>query len=99
MSNKQSDQLVLAEKEAETCTLFKRVFGTPEGEKVLEILSSDHHFLETTFRENPNNMYFAEGERYVIRNILKRLEVDEVQQLRKMRKYYDKNLNNNSVIS
>ena len=91
--NNQSSEMKMAEKEAEICTLFKRVFGTPEGEKVLAILCSDHHILDGTFRENPNNMYFAEGERYVVRNILKRMEVDELLQLKKLRKYYEDTLN------
>jgi len=88
-----SEQELAAEKEADVCSLFKRVFAGPDGERVLAILSKDCHLLDTSFRENPNAMYFVEGERNVIRNILKRLEIDEQLSLKRLRKYYDENLN------
>lgn len=90
MENKQSE---LAEKEAEISALFKRVFCTPEGEQVLKILAIENHILDGTYSDEPHKMYFREGQRLVVKDILRRIEVDELLALKRIRKMIDEQIN------
>ena len=55
--------------------LYQKVFSSEDGEKVLKDLISlyCHH---GTFNENPNKMYFKEGQRSVIQDILSLVDID-----------------------
>jgi len=71
----------------------KKVFSGPDGEQVLQILCTEHHVLDGTYSEDPNKMYFREGERSVVKSILARIELDELAALKRLRKMIDNSLN------
>jgi len=88
-----TEQEILAEQEAAKTILFKKVFSGPDGEQVLQILCTEHHVLDGTYSEDPNKMYFREGERSVVKSILARIELDELAALKRLRKMIDNSLN------
>ena len=58
--------------QAERLMLYRRVFGTEDGEKVLEDLQRTHHMFTPTFNAgdtSPNECFIREGERIVILRI------------------------------
>ena len=67
---------------------FKKVFGTPEGEEVLKLLFQQF-MAPGTFCENPNQMYFKEGQRDVVRLIMNNVDID----LEKQRKLFNEYTN------
>lgn len=60
----------------------KTVFSSPEGETLLGQMGKEFHADDGTFNEDPNKMYFMEGQRAVvwwIRN-LKSIDLDLLRQ-------------------
>lgn len=69
---------------------FKKVFSGPDGEKVLDDLIQEYGVMSTSYSENPHKMYFREGQKSVILNLLEILEVDPHQ----YRKYLERSQQN-----
>lgn len=55
---------------------YKKVFEGPDGEFVLRDLMVRFNMVGGTYSENPNIMYFREGERSAVRFILDTVEMD-----------------------
>jgi len=56
---------------------YKTVFGSEQGQLVLEDLAESCSVSTTVFDGNPHIMSFKEGRRSVILDILKALDMDE----------------------
>lgn len=57
--------------EKETAILFKRVFNTDDGKKLLEYMALNNGvFTASIYSDNPHRLYFKEGRRSVILEIL-----------------------------
>jgi hypothetical protein len=56
---------------------YRNVFGTKQGERVLADLIREHGLLDHCIEENPYQTYRKLGERNVLIRILKLLNVDE----------------------
>jgi hypothetical protein len=54
----------------ETAILYKKVFGTDEGMKVLKELMKNCNFINGTYSDDQGKMYFYEGRRSVVCEIL-----------------------------
>ena len=64
--------------------LYQKVFCSEQGEEVLKDLISKYcHY--GTFNKDPNQMYFNEGQRAVIRDILSLVDID-IQRARELNK-------------
>ena len=61
--------------EEQVAILYQKVFSSEEGEKVLKDLIS-LYCHNGTFNKDPNLMYFKEGQRSVIRDILSLVDID-----------------------
>lgn len=59
-----------------TIIAYKKVFESPEGQLVLHDLMRKHGVVGGTFQENANLMYFKEGERAVVFQIMQVIGVD-----------------------
>ena len=56
--------------------LYMRVFETEDGIKVLKNLMKDCNVMEGTYRTDANAMYYYEGRRSVVYDILKVLHIN-----------------------
>jgi len=57
---------------------YKKVFESPEGERVLFDLMKKGHFMHTSFQGDINDCVFREGERNIINYILTVMKQDPV---------------------
>jgi hypothetical protein len=71
MNHEEDDQIT-------TIKLFKKVFENKDGEAVLEQLMGNCHVLDGTFSEDPYKMYYNEGRRSVIFEILTMINTDVI---------------------
>lgn len=71
---------------AERQQLYKLVFDTPEGKKVLEDLAKRCFAKNTTFSENNGQMAFNEGRRSIYVFILSMVEKDLTEILEELTK-------------
>jgi hypothetical protein len=69
---------------------YKKVFGSPEGERVLSDLMSLHH-VNMAHDAPSEKLHFIEGQRYVVLAILKRLRTNP-DKLREMMKKTEEDL-------
>lgn len=62
---------------------YKNIFSSPQGEMVLYDLMNRGHILQSSFGKNlsPHDIFFREGERNVVLQILSMLDLD-VQRLK-----------------
>jgi hypothetical protein len=60
-----------------------------EGEEILIDLFKNFHMFESTFDNNPNQMYFKEGQKSVVMEILRQLDMD----FEKFRKLHEESIN------
>ncbi len=67
---------LVARKQAGLVVDYQRVFGTPEGKRVLMDLMRTHHIMGSTFDENPRVTVLNEGERNVVLRILHKLKTN-----------------------
>ena len=66
----------IADKLKSTIIQYQRTFGTPEGKAVLHDLMANYHVFSGTFDKDPLTMAFREGSRFVIMDILSKLNTD-----------------------
>lgn len=66
----------LFQKQKDTVNSYKKVFGTPEGDLVLKDLMTKYGVITGTYDESPNAMYFKEGQRSVVFDILANINLD-----------------------
>ena len=55
---------------------YGRIFSGPDGEAVLLDLMQNCHMLNGTYSDEAHKMYFREGRRSVVHDILKMLNTD-----------------------
>jgi hypothetical protein len=66
----------IAKKSVERVQLYQRVFGTPEGRRVLMDMANAHSIMRSTFDGDVHKMLLHEGERNVILRLLKLAKVN-----------------------
>lgn len=71
------------QKIAATLLVYKRLFETEDGKKVLTDLINSCHILGSSFDENPYVTAYNEGARSVVTRILAKIKTDP-DQLKKM---------------
>lgn len=71
-----SDERTPEEKEIDRIAKYKRVFASPEGEEILRDMMLRYYMVSGTYFHEPHHMYFREGARSVISDILEIMEVD-----------------------
>lgn len=71
-----SEQLAKAKKQVSHIEAYRKVFLSPDGEKVLNDLMRNHSMLDSTFKGDVNKMLVAEGERNVLLRIFSILKTD-----------------------
>jgi len=62
---------------------YGKVFSGPDGESVLLDMMRNCHLIDGTYSEETHKMYFKEGRRSVVYDIMKMMNVD-LTQLRKL---------------
>ena len=62
----------------ETQALLHRVFGSEDGQKVLDILISTYLTRDFSGSMTPNEIMYAEGQNSVIKQIIKQMEKIDV---------------------
>lgn len=79
------------EKYLETATLYKDVFNTEKGKKVLWDLMKASGYTSTNFDDNPYKMAFNEGLRSMVIRIIKFTELDasKLQEMMKVNRKAD----------
>lgn len=55
---------------------YRKVFGSPEGQRVLFDLMKAHHMLSPVFRKDKDEALFHDGERNVVLRIMTKLKMD-----------------------
>ena len=71
-------------KQQSVYSLYRVVFGSPEGEKVLKHLMRKCHVFTSTFQGDSQMTAFNEGQRHVALSIMKTLKIDQDKLLRIM---------------
>lgn len=71
-----SEQLKRAKKQVSQIETYRKVFLSPDGEKVLHDLMKNHSMLGATFSGDVNKMLVLEGERNVVLRIFSILKLD-----------------------
>ena len=72
-------------KQLDAITHLQAVFNTDDGQKVLYELMKSAHILNSTYDPNPYEMAYREGERSVVLRILKTLNVDPAELLKRIK--------------
>jgi hypothetical protein len=77
-----------AVKKSDLVSSYKRLFKSPDGERVLNDLMRQYHVLQPTFSRgiDPDEVLVREGQRSVILSILRTLSID----VGKLRTHIDK---------
>lgn len=65
-----------ARKPVDRALSYQAIFNTPEGQKVLWDMMSNHHMIGSTFSKDTHEMALKEGERNVVLRILQILKID-----------------------
>lgn len=65
-----------ARKPIERALSYQAIFNTPDGQKVLWDMMSNHHMIGSTFSKDTHEMALKEGERNVVLRILQILKID-----------------------
>lgn len=97
MSEKKARQEILKKKHAKIID-YKKVFGSPEGERVLMDLMDEHFMLRTTSDTDQIKQNENEGERKVILRLFKILKVSP-QQMAKLIEEIEKDVGSTSTSS
>jgi hypothetical protein len=72
----QNNQKKRARKPVDRALYYQTVFNTPEGQKVLWDMMSNHHMIGSTFSKDTHEMALKEGERNVVLRIMQILKID-----------------------
>lgn len=73
-----------ARKPVDRALYYQTIFSTPEGQKVLWDLMSNHHIIGSTFSSDTHEMALKEGERNVVLRILQILKIDVISLAKKI---------------
>ena len=55
---------------------LKEIFSGPQGDEALQFLMARFHVINGTYSDNPNQMYFREGQRAVVLEIIEMVGID-----------------------
>ena len=68
----------LEQQELDRVARYKRLFSDNDGKEVLKDLMSRYNVVQGTYSQDPYKMYFREGQRSVIMDLIEILDVDVI---------------------